>query len=172
MCVFLYLPRNFGDMCLLFLILDARIPKFTYVKFEKNWHQAVVLCYLVLSAFYVGFFSEINLISVKISILNGLFCDLEQVLSLILKTRFDSRPPEISKNKTKTLLFGHILDHKYLALYSNWYLFYRIIHWGRTIVNEHFQHYHCYYVLTTLAIITINNSVMIIIFNALWKSLW
>ena len=30
------LPRNFGDMRFLFLMLDAKIPKFTYVKFEKK----------------------------------------------------------------------------------------------------------------------------------------
>ena len=33
-------------------------------------HLTQVLCYLALNAFYVGFFSEINLISVKIIILN------------------------------------------------------------------------------------------------------
>ena len=33
---FPYLPRNFGDMYFLFLILDAKIPKFTYAKFEKK----------------------------------------------------------------------------------------------------------------------------------------
>ena len=31
-----YLPRNVGYMYFLFLILDAKIPKFTYVKFEKK----------------------------------------------------------------------------------------------------------------------------------------
>ena len=29
-------PRNYGDVWFLFLILDAKIPKFTYVKFEKK----------------------------------------------------------------------------------------------------------------------------------------
>ena len=29
-------PRNYGDVCFLFLILDAKIPKFTYVKFGKK----------------------------------------------------------------------------------------------------------------------------------------
>ena len=44
--------------------------------------DTVVLCYLVHNAFFVGFFSEINLTSVKIVLLND-FCDLEQVLNLI-----------------------------------------------------------------------------------------
>ena len=86
---FLYLPRNSRDMCFLFFILDAKIPKFTHAKFEKSWHQVkerwtstcikqvilkpsntVVLCYLALNAFFVGSFGEINLTSVKIIILN------------------------------------------------------------------------------------------------------
>ena len=63
---------------------------------------------LSLNAFFVGLFSEIHLISVKIISLND-FCDLEQVLSLAYRDLlFDSllelsktRPPEISKNKTQ-----------------------------------------------------------------------
>ena len=68
-------PKNYGDMCFLFLTLDDKIPKFTCVKFEKNWHQVkerltstcirqviskpsntVILYYLALNAFHVGFF--------------------------------------------------------------------------------------------------------------------
>ena len=29
-------PRDCGDVCFLFFILDAKIPKATYVKFEKK----------------------------------------------------------------------------------------------------------------------------------------
>ena len=77
--------------------LDAKIPKFTYSKFEKGWQwtstcikqvipklsNTVILCYLALIASYVDFFSEINLILVKMIILKDFFCDLEQVLRLI-----------------------------------------------------------------------------------------
>ena len=83
-------PRNYGDVCFLFLILNAKIPKFTYLKFEKqSRHQVeewststcikqaiskpsntVVLCYLALNAFFVGSFGEISLTSVKLIILN------------------------------------------------------------------------------------------------------
>ena len=42
----------------------------------------VILYYLAFNAFYVGFFSEINFISVNIIILNNFFV-IEQVLSLI-----------------------------------------------------------------------------------------
>ena len=45
--------------------------------------NTAVLCYLALNQFFVRFFSEINLISIKIIILNDFFCDLEQVLRLI-----------------------------------------------------------------------------------------
>ena len=48
--------------------------------FKTIWH--CTSCYLALNAFFVGFSGEINLISVKIIILNH-FCDLEQVLSLM-----------------------------------------------------------------------------------------
>ena len=44
--------------------------------------NTVVLRYLALNALYVCFFSEIDLISVKIVVLNY-FCDTEKVLSLI-----------------------------------------------------------------------------------------
>ena len=76
-------------MCFLFLILDDKIPKFTCVKFGKSCHQVkerltstcikqviskpsntVILYYLAFDAFYVGFFSEINFISVNLTILN------------------------------------------------------------------------------------------------------
>ena len=92
-------------MCFLFLILYDKIPKFTCVQFEKkNLHQVkewltstcikqviskpsntVILYYLALNAFYVGFFSEMNFILAKIIILKdcNLDCNLEQVLSLI-----------------------------------------------------------------------------------------
>ena len=83
--------RNYGDVCFLFLILDAKISKFTYVKFGKKTDiklrngrpqrvytkqviskpsNTVVLCCLSLNAFFVGSFGEINLTSVKIIILN------------------------------------------------------------------------------------------------------
>ena len=29
-------PRDYGHVCFLFLILDAKVPKSTYVKFEKK----------------------------------------------------------------------------------------------------------------------------------------
>ena len=78
-------------MCFLFLILDDKIPKFRCVKFEKkNWHQVkeqltstcikqviskpsntVILYYLAFNAFYFGFVSEIDFISVSIIILNN-----------------------------------------------------------------------------------------------------
>ena len=72
-------------MCFLFLVLDAKIPKFTYVKFEtktvdlnmyKTGHSklsnTVVLCYLAFNAFHAGFLSEINLVLVKMIILNDI----------------------------------------------------------------------------------------------------
>ena len=45
--------------------------------------NTVILYYLALSTFYVGVFSEINLISVKLIILNDFFCDIKKVSSLI-----------------------------------------------------------------------------------------
>ena len=89
-------------MCFLFLISDNKIPTFTCVEFRKkltsskerltttcikkvlsNPSKTVILYYLALNAFFVGFFSGINFISVKIIILSDFFCNLEQVLSLI-----------------------------------------------------------------------------------------
>ena len=60
------------DMCFIFLILDAKIPKFTYVKFTVGF------CYLALNAFFVALLSEINFSSVKIIILNDFFVTLNR----------------------------------------------------------------------------------------------
>ena len=93
---------------------------------KKNWHQVyewststcikqvitkpsntVVLCYLVLNAFFVGSFSEINLASVKIIILNdflwswtGFELDIETYHFNCLLEFSNTWPPELSKNKT------------------------------------------------------------------------
>ena len=44
--------------------------------------DTVLLCYLALNEFFVVLFGELDLISVKIIILNH-FCNIEQVLRLI-----------------------------------------------------------------------------------------
>ena len=59
--------RNLFDVCTTHAHIRKvmRIFKFSAMIFE-TYFNTVVLCYLGLDAFYVGLFSEVNLLSVKI----------------------------------------------------------------------------------------------------------
>ena len=92
---------------------------------KKNWHQVkegwtstsikqviskppntVVFCYLALNEFFVGFFSEINVISVKLIIMKGFFVILKRFeldietyyLDSLLKLSKSPPPPPLPWN--------------------------------------------------------------------------